>query len=752
MRKLFCCSLVLLMTFCISAKASVLAYWEFNDSQAGTKTIAGQRIVDSSGNGRDLYAIGDATSVPVFKMGNPLYGNGSAIYLSSGADELWFDAGHLFNDGGMPAGSSIDFAANESFTLEAMVRIPASTSATTICCILQKYGTNGTSPSIYFRFESSTSISFSITDTGSISKTCTIKNLSNCYDGNWHHVAAIRDYGYATMSIYLDYVKVGSVTEPMFSGNFTDPTSRWYIGSMGPTTNTSREFNGALDYIRISNAALASGDFVQPLKTLASNPTPADKAYNIAGPTVALSWTPASGSGIVLNSQVVQVATDPNFDNIIQTFNLNGTATSANLSPVVNSRRYFWRVNAAGTDNGTAFSQIGLPWYFQTNETNSTIIGYWKFDSGVAGTDIDPNSKIVDSSGNGRNLIATSVSTSAVTNYGSPCASFGAGASFTNNKGMLLNLIPGHMFEDGSITGSNPILPGSNGNVTIEAVVKASNGPSGSVGNTIFSLMPLADTESWTGVGKTDQMYFRINDTAGYLTFTITNAGITSSVASTANIYDQWHHVAVVRNTTASTISLYIDGVLDKSAADATVSLGDISPDGYLAVAGFSNYTSTARNFNGSIDFVKVTRAALTPAEFVQSFALPTNPDPANDANNIPLNYTFSWTPITGATITSQTVKVATDQYMQQIVKTVTATGNSVIVTGLENNKRYYWRVDTIGSDSTGAFNREGEIWFFNTPECLLTAADGDLDGDCIINFKDFSIMAGNWLASEIKQ
>jgi hypothetical protein len=748
MKKVLC--LIVLMLVCSVAQAATVAYWQFDDDEPGAVTVAGQRIVDGSGNGRDLYTV----STPAFIAGNPLYDAGSAMYLTSGADELWFDAGYDFGDGGDVAGSSLDFAANDSFTIEAMIRIPGGTTASTICCILQKYGTNGTDPikypSIYLRTESSTKIRFSITDDVNTTMTYTVENLPNLYDGKWHHIAALRDYLNSEMRVYLDYTLVGSTPEAMFSGSWTDTASRWYVGSMGPATQTTREFRGAIDFIRVSNAVLSTSEFIQAdyADRFATSPTPADRAYDVAIPSVALSWTPAAAATV--SSQVVQVATDEGFTNIIQTFNLGGSATTATLTPVVNNRRYYWRVNTTGVDSGVSFSQTGLPWYFQTPDADSTLIGYWKFDNVAAGTVIDPNAKIIDTSSNGRNLRAVSVSSTASAKYDSPCAAYGSGASFNNNKGMQLNLIPGYMYTDGTYAAATPVLPSSNGNMTIEAVVKVNAGTA--TGSSIFTVQPTADSVLWDGADKTDGFYLRVNDSTGYLRFTFGNETTSCTATGITSVYDAWHHIAAVRDTTAGTLNLYIDGVLDKTVTDTTVALGDVFPSGYLSVGGFACYASTSRNLSGNIDFVKVTRSALAPAQFVQSFALPTNPNPVNGATGVPLAYTFSWSAITGATITSQTVKIADDQYMQNIVKTVTASGNSAGITGLENNKTYYWRVDTVGSDTNGAFSRQGEIWSFSTPNCLLVAADGDLNGDCIVDFKDFAIMAGNWLTSEFEE
>jgi len=738
LRKVTVYFLIVLMFLCCNiVNADTVAYWQFDDNEPGSTTTLGERVVDSSGYGRDLWTGETTASLPTYQPSNPMYGDGASIGLTAGVDELYFEPNHVFSDGGSNAGTAIDFGSTESFTIEAMVRIPATTTSTKLLAIVQKIATVG---GFYYRFATSTSMTFSVTDVNNVGTNWTLTGLANCYDGNWHHIAAVRDAANGKLIMYLDYAQIGEKTISL--GAFTG-TAKWWIGAM--SASSTREFIGSIDFIRISNAALLPADFI---RSKAYDPSPADRAYDVAIPSVTLGWTPTSGTGVTVSSQVVEVAVDSNFENIIETFNLDGTATSATLTPIAASRGYYWRVNTTGIDNGTSFTEQGVTWYFQTVDANAIVLGYWKFDDIAIGTAIDANSKILDSSGNGRDLVPVSVSSSAVTNYGNPYAAYGNGASFENNKGRMLWLIPGYTHTDGSIAGSAPVLTLANGDMTIEAVVKVTNG--NSTGNTIYSFLPLTDTDTW--YGTTNTFYFRANDTTGYLRFAFDSGGVSKTVTGKTSVYDAWHHVAAVRKTATGELLLYIDGVLDANTIDTTVGLGDVFPTGNAVVGGFSSALNTSRNFNGNIDFVKVTHAALDTTEFVQAFAIPTNPNPVDGATGVPLIYTFSWTAITGATITSETVKIATDPYMQNIVQTITASGSSATISDLSNSTTYYWRVDTVGSDSNGSFSRQGEIWSFSTPNCLLDAADGDINGDCIIDFIDFATVAGNWLTSEYEE
>lgn len=127
----------------------------------------------------------------------------------------------------------------------------------------------------------------------------------------------------------------------------------------------------------------------------------------------------------------------------------------------------------------------------------------------------------------------------------------------------------------------------------------------------------------------------------------------------------------------------------------------------------------------------------------------PTNPDPVNFDPNVPLDHTFSWTPIPNATISSQTVVVANDRSFEDIVGSFSATGNSAEISGLKNGYRYYWRVDTEGTEGGEPFSREGTVWTFVTEPCPDPGIeDGDLNEDCQVNFEDMAILADNWLVS----
>jgi len=74
----------------------------------------------------------------------------------------------------------------------------------------------------------------------------------------------------------------------------------------------------------------------------------------------------------------------------------------------------------------------------------------------------------------------------------------------------------------------------------------------------------------------------------------------------------EWHHLALVLNSSTSTASLYIDGV--KFGSDQAYTDKDISGDTYLA----TNYLGTGGYFNGSLDDVRIYNYARTPGQIVE--------------------------------------------------------------------------------------------------------------------------------------
>jgi hypothetical protein len=119
-----------------------------------------------------------------------------------------------------------------------------------------------------------------------------------------------------------------------------------------------------------------------------------------------------------------------------------------------------------------------------------------------------------------------------------------------------------------------------------------------------------------TSSGGTDVGYQVYTKTTGVICFGIDDDGTWTDVESctTEDYYDgNWHSYVAVRNTTANTINLYIDGILKDSDTDSTTGTLDGNNTFFLGdFDGDNNGTSGIEEFAGDIDEVKVYRLAMT--------------------------------------------------------------------------------------------------------------------------------------------
>ena len=81
-------------------------------------------------------------------------------------------------------------------------------------------------------------------------------------DGRWHHLAVTYDFGKKKVSLYVDYVAIGSHSLSDNAIGFYHPAnSPLQIG--GNASHTTRRHNGEIDEVRISNEALPPEKFLR---------------------------------------------------------------------------------------------------------------------------------------------------------------------------------------------------------------------------------------------------------------------------------------------------------------------------------------------------------------------------------------------------------------------------------------------------------------------------------------------------------
>ena len=227
------------------ASATVVAHWQFNEGRAGARASATTNAIpDASGNGHHLTAAG--SPLPQYTVGATNYGATSALMFTSGTDRLHTAQTAVFN-----------FGLNDSFTLEAVVRTAAGASFTGNL-VGRDWGSN--LPSWWFRLESG-SPRFLIAQDGGPEPNVTASAAVN--DGNWHHVAAVRDAENRKLRVYVDYTLAGEVSDT----TTTPPTNAQSL-VVGAFNTGTRQLEGEMDLVRVSSRALSPAEFVQPVLSI----------------------------------------------------------------------------------------------------------------------------------------------------------------------------------------------------------------------------------------------------------------------------------------------------------------------------------------------------------------------------------------------------------------------------------------------------------------------------------------------------
>jgi len=114
-------------------------------------------------------------------------------------------------------------------------------------------------------------------------------------------------------------------------------------------------------------------------------------------------------------------------------------------------------------------------------------------------------------------------------------------------------------------------------------------------------------------------------------------------------------------------------------------------------------------------------------------------PFPPDGDEDIDLNVELRWT---GAYGSVHNVYFGTDP--NNLPEVSFEQAESVFdVEGLEWATAYYWRVDEVDSEDVV---HPGRLWTFDTINDCSSSIAGDVNGDCVVDFKDFAMMAENWL------
>ena len=220
------------------------AFWNFEEK------LLGQSADTNTGALLDVHP---------FEGGNNLTAQKAFNYVLAGTNfgsgtALAFDGTGGLQISDTATANHFDFGGTNSFTIEAVFRIPSG-STQTGALVAKDYGT--LLPSWWFRVENG-KLRFLVSD-GTVENAVTASKLVN--DGQWHHAAAVRDARIPStkvLRIFLD-----SVLQTNIVDNTTGSLANGMplnVGRFG--ASSTRNLTGDVDMARITPRALAPAEFL----------------------------------------------------------------------------------------------------------------------------------------------------------------------------------------------------------------------------------------------------------------------------------------------------------------------------------------------------------------------------------------------------------------------------------------------------------------------------------------------------------
>lgn len=556
------------------ASQPVMAYWKFNEQTPGNlaSTNTGA-ILDSSGNGHNGTA-----NVPMsYVAGSFNFGNSPALRFTTSNDHVL-----------VPDLSGV-FVFTNSFTMEAVVRSTNNTS--TMGAILAKNGTTDGEGEYWWRFPGTAG---GQQEFGMDGVFLVGTNVIN--DGQWHHVALVYNQTNNLVQLYADY-QVEATATHTFTNAIGRPTDLW----LGSFINGGSELDGDVDFIRISSGALTTNQFVQKtaaLQPVASSFLPANGANNVSPTPLIEAVFQNRDTSVALNT--LKLSVDGNDVTSAATTSSSGTTSQVDYTPATPLSAGAHTVVVTFNDSAVPANMLSNTWSFTTIST-IPVLALYQFNEKPVGSmaDLAPGA-IVDSSGNGHNgsiFLNGGVDPTYVlgeTNYGgTPALNFTYEATGTN-----IIIVPD--------TANKAFNFNRSQSITMEAIVRTSASSQSGVGCILAK--QIANPGEW---------YWRIAAT-GLQRFSANNGEILKTVNSLTSVYDgQWHHIAAVYDGSTQLLKVYRDYKLDCTPVPSTWTtsalVGNTNEDLWIAAQ-----QSGSSRYDGDIDEIRVTSAALDPSWFIQ--------------------------------------------------------------------------------------------------------------------------------------
>ncbi|MBN2293640.1 MAG: LamG domain-containing protein [Pirellulales bacterium] len=265
-------TMVMVGLFASVAGAETIGLWTFNEKAVGQVGNNGDTVLDTSGsanthNGTIVTNVGD--DVP-YVAGSPSILDGAALEFEQGS-------GAYPNPGikdcvEVPAHTDFNYTKSDSYTIEVMVKsdqvVGSSTGTGPLVGGLGTFWLDDDTEGKVV-FASGFGLKKDTYSGPEIDTRAKVWSTTYVNDGEWHHVAGVFDGTAQVSRIYVDGDLEGTAdwsawasASPYYTS--TLGTDALYFGSTGQDL-AIRELDGQIDFVRISNEALAPEDFYNPV-------------------------------------------------------------------------------------------------------------------------------------------------------------------------------------------------------------------------------------------------------------------------------------------------------------------------------------------------------------------------------------------------------------------------------------------------------------------------------------------------------
>jgi hypothetical protein len=407
---------------------------------------------------------------------------------------------------------------------------------------------------------------------------------------------------------------------------------------------------------------------------LLSNPTTAPTAptgltataSSVQGLQVQLSWSDTSNNE---NAFLIERSTDG--VNFAQIDVVSVGAISYTDKAVIAGTTYYYRVRATNPVGNSSYTAVA-----HATTVSASPVDVYSFDEGagtIAGDSVGTNTGV---------LVGATKPQWVPGQIGSGALSFsGTGAYNQTNQSAVQvssNLV--------ASLGTTSTLA-----VWVKTTQTGSNTHSQAPAITGVDQAGTTSDINWGTLNASGQIGIYVGDSGGVYSTTPVNDG-------------QWHHVAITRDAFTGQVQLYIDGVLNGSAAlDVGTKAAQFYLIGALTDRNNAGYVTGANYFNGQLDEVRIYNRVLTATE-ISALGQPPSAPMGLSASTVPDVGTMLQLSWTNTSDTAQNVAVerkigAGGTY--EPIATLDSSQSSYIDTGLDQGTQYYYRVQA--SDSAGS-------------------------------------------------